>query len=51
MVTRVVLADQAETRFYEVEAIGGALRSVGQMSDPKAHLPVTVASAKARLPA
>ena len=38
MVTRVVLADQAEARFYEVDAIGGALRPVGEMSDPKAHL-------------
>lgn len=38
MTTRVVLADQAEARFYDVEPIGGALRCVGEMSDPKAHL-------------
>lgn len=38
MTTRVVLADQAEARFYDVEPIGGTLRRVGEMSDPKAHL-------------
>src|SRR5262245_48767257 len=38
MTTRLVLADQAEARFYDVDAIGGSLHRVGQMSDPKAHL-------------
>lgn len=38
MTTRVLVADQAEARFYDVEPIGGALRCVGEMSDPKAHL-------------
>ena len=38
MTTRVVLADQAEARFYDIEPIGGALRHVGAMSDAKAHL-------------
>jgi protein required for attachment to host cells len=38
MVTRLVLADQSEARFYEVDAIGGALRPVGTLSDPKARL-------------
>jgi protein required for attachment to host cells len=38
MVTRVVLADQAGARFYEVDAIGGAFRQVGEMSDFKARL-------------
>jgi protein required for attachment to host cells len=38
MTTRVVLADQAEARFYDIEPIGGALHRVGEMSDPKAHL-------------
>jgi protein required for attachment to host cells len=33
-----LLADQAEARFYDVEPIAGVLRSVGAMSDPKAHL-------------
>lgn len=38
MTTRIVLADQAEARFYDVEPIGGVLRYVGEMADPKAHL-------------
>jgi len=38
MTTRVVLADQAGARFYDIEPVGGALRCVGEMSDPKAHL-------------
>jgi protein required for attachment to host cells len=38
MTTRLVLADQAEARFYDVEPIGGALRCVGEMSDPTARL-------------
>jgi len=38
MTTRIVLADQAEARFYDIEPIGGDLRRVGEMSDPKARL-------------
>jgi protein required for attachment to host cells len=38
MVTRVVLADQAEACFYDVEPVGGTLRSVGTLSDPDARL-------------
>jgi protein required for attachment to host cells len=38
MTTRLVMADQAEARFYDMEPIGGALTRVGEMTDPKAHL-------------
>jgi protein required for attachment to host cells len=38
MTTRVVVADQAEARFYDIEAVGGTLSCVGQLSDPDAHL-------------
>jgi len=37
MTTRLVLADQTEAHFFDVEPIGGALRRVGQMSDTRAH--------------
>ena len=37
MTTRLVLADQSEAHFYDVDPIGGALRRVGAMSDPKAQ--------------
>ena len=37
MTTRLVLADQTEAHFFDVEPIGGALRRVGVMSDSGAH--------------
>jgi protein required for attachment to host cells len=38
MTTRLVLADLAEARFYELEEIGGAMRLVGELRNPSARL-------------
>lgn len=38
MRVRVVVADRAEVRFYDVEHAGSNLQLVGQMTDPQAHL-------------
>ncbi len=35
---RIVVADQGEARFYDVVRPGAALRAVGRITDPKAHL-------------
>jgi len=35
---RVVVADQSEARFFDVEHHDGELRPAGQLSDPLAHL-------------
>jgi protein required for attachment to host cells len=38
MPTRIVLADQAEARFYDVERIDEPLRLAGRLTDANAHL-------------
>lgn len=38
MRVRVVVADRAEVRFYDVEHAASNLQLVGQMTDPQAHL-------------
>ncbi len=38
MRVRVVVADQSEARFYDVERYDGELRPAGEISDPLAHL-------------
>ncbi len=38
MRVRIVVADQSEARFYDVERHDGVLRLAGQVSDPSAHL-------------
>ena len=38
MTARILIADQAEARSYEVAEIGGAMRRVGEMKNPKARL-------------
>jgi protein required for attachment to host cells len=41
MTTRLVLADQTEARFYDVDPIGGAFLCVGTLADAKARHPTT----------
>jgi protein required for attachment to host cells len=38
MKTRIVVADQSEARFYNLEHLDAPLRLVGKLTDPKAHL-------------
>jgi protein required for attachment to host cells len=38
MRTRIVLADQSEARFYDLEHIDGPLQLVGRLTDPNARL-------------
>ncbi len=38
MRVRIVVADQSEARFYDVERHDGELKLAGQVSDPSAHL-------------
>jgi hypothetical protein len=38
MPTRIVVADQSEARFYDIERFAAPLRLVGQLTDPKARL-------------
>jgi protein required for attachment to host cells len=38
MVTRIVVSDQAEARFYDVVRPGAPLRLAGLLEDPAAHL-------------
>jgi len=38
MTTRLVLADQAEARFYEIAEVGGAMRLVKELRNPSARL-------------
>jgi protein required for attachment to host cells len=38
MHARVVVADQSEVRFYDVDGPGGKLRLAGRLTDPIAHL-------------
>ncbi len=35
---RILVADQAEARFYDTEGVAGPLSKAGEMLDPKAHL-------------
>lgn len=38
MRVRIVVADRAEARFYDIERRDAALKSAGRMTDPQAHL-------------
>ncbi len=38
MPIRIVVADQSEARFYDLEHFDSPLRLVGKLTDPKAHL-------------
>ena len=38
MPIRIVVADQSEARFYDLEHFDAPLRLVGKLTDPKAHL-------------
>jgi len=38
MQVRIVVADQSEADFYDVEQVEGALRAVGRLTDPQARL-------------
>jgi len=38
MTTRIVVADQGEARFYNLERFDAPLQPVGKLTDPKAHL-------------
>ena len=38
MSTRILIADQSEARFYDLEGIKGPLRLIGKLADPNARL-------------
>lgn len=38
MSTRILVADQSEARFYDLEGIKGPLRLIGTLTDPNARL-------------
>lgn len=38
MRVRIVVADQSEARFYDMEGLDAPLKPAGSLSDPKAHL-------------
>jgi len=38
MSTRIVVADQSEARFYEIDRLDAPLRLIGHLTDPLAHL-------------
>jgi protein required for attachment to host cells len=38
MHARVVVADQSEARFYDLNTLGGGMRLAGRLTDPLAHL-------------
>lgn len=38
LATRIVLADQSEARFYDIDRVDSPLRLIGRLTDPNAHL-------------